>query len=376
VQLERLGIYRGYAWYEASARLGEGSGLCGVLVREASDVVSVYVDGTYASTVVPGGSSAFIPFAHDGATSDRGEVRLSARTEIWGHTNFDDARLPALRLNALKGMTGMTAVKAVRDLTANWELCLRPDGTPEPWPSDSALLPVVHFGGWLTTVLPASETYRRSFVASAEANAWIVCFDGMEADARLSVNGQDAGDTRPQDPYVDIAPYVTPGRPVTLTVELKRSLGARPGRVLLYEGIEAGDVSGYTIHAADEAALGAAAAASDRSADRANLPCELEPGAMSWLHAIIPNTEAGEGWRIRAEGSGLKLTVWFGGRIVGRLWLPGGEARPTMTGGSPDSCWLPGPWFDAEGGSRLSILLEAVDARQNGRLASLAFIPV
>src|SRR5690606_2880729 len=112
------------------------------------------------------------------AAAARGETRLSARTEIWGHSNFDDPRLPALRLNALKGLTGMTAVLSARDITAHWRLC-RDAGGRNEWPSDERLLPFVNFGGWLTSDLPTCEMYQRTVVTAAHANAWYIHFDGL-----------------------------------------------------------------------------------------------------------------------------------------------------------------------------------------------------
>jgi len=67
--------------------------------------------------------------------------------------------------------------------------------------------------------------------------------------------------------------------------------------------------------------------------------------------------------------------VLFNGHIVGRLWLAGSGARPLFTGGSQDSFYVPGPWFD-KGTGKLAILLEALDGEESPRLEALLFVPV
>ncbi|WP_123039646.1 beta-galactosidase [Cohnella candidum] len=368
--LENLGVYRGFSWYGATVRLPEHKRLQGFLVRQAGDVVSLYAGGRYAGTVVPGGGSTFLP--HETRTEEI--LPLQARVEIWGHTNFDDLRLPGLRLNALKGLTGITAVTDVKEITSNWRVCRAKDDSfaiPEE-NADDGEWPVVGFGGWLSSDHPAYEIYRREFEVSAEADSWTVHFEGLQALAKLSVNGRVPVEIHPFDPYVDLTPYVVPGDTLAFTVFLQKVLGLPTGRVRVYEGFEAGD---YTVRAGEEPELQAHAKAAKQSGHIQQLPIQLEPGATAWLSGAVANSAANNGWRVKVEGSGLKLTVFFADRVVGRLWLPGGAARPVMTGGSPDSFYLPGPWFD-DARQELSILLEAVDAESPGRLVSLDFIPV
>jgi beta-galactosidase len=95
---------------------------------------------------------------------------------------------------------------------------------------------------------------------------------------------------------------------------------------------------------------------------------------LAWLYAEVNAPAEDLGWRVRVTGTGVKLTVFFEGRIVGRLWLPGGDERPVMTGGSPDSFWLPAPWF-REGGaaSSLVILAEAVVSGETAVIDEITF---
>ncbi|MDQ8734320.1 beta-galactosidase [Paenibacillus sp. LHD-38] len=368
--LEQTGIYRGFAWYEAAVRLPEGKAVQGFIVRQGSDVVSLYADSQYAGTLTPGGGSAFIPFSkelHDG--------KLLARVEIWGHSNFDDARLPGLRLHAMKGLGGVSAITETRDLSRSWSVyraadrALRKELVESP---DDSMWPIVNFGGWMSPDHPAFEYYRKSFQASADASSWTLHFKGLQSLARLFIDGKEIGAVHPFDPYIDISGHVTAGEKVVLTVYVERVLGLPSGQVLLYEGHEA---EGWTVSAAEEAELFEHAESEQTNASTKEFPILLAPGETAWLFTSTVNSEAGAGWRAKAAGTGLKLTVFLEGRIVGRIWLPSDANRPVLTGGSPDSFYLPGAWYEAGKGS-LAIMLEAVDRERQGRLESIQFISV
>jgi beta-galactosidase len=368
--LEREGVYRGYAWYEANVRVPDGKMVEGVLIRQGSDVISLYTEDRYAGTVTPGGGSAFIPLS-GGLQGGR----LVARAEIWGHSNFDDIRLPGLRLNAMKGIKGLAAVTEVRELTGNWSLYRAPDRSLNEEPTKSTdyrMWPIVNFGGWLSPDHPAFEYYRRSFTASGDASSWTLHFQALQSLARLFVGGKEVGNVNPFDPYIDISAFVSAGQTVELMVYVERVLGLPAGKVLLYEGVEA---EGWKVSAAEEEELLTHAGIMQEYASSAQLPVALEPGATAWLYASTINSAAGKGWRVKVAGTGLKLTVFLEDRIVGRLWLPCGSDRPVLTGGSPDSFYLPGAWYQ-EGEGRLSIMLEAVDRNGQGRLESIQFVSV
>lgn len=369
--LEKLGVYRGFAWFEGNVELPAGVRAQGLLLRQASDVVSLYAEGSYVGTAAPGGGSRFIPFG------ERKEIgSLLARTEIWGHSNFDDIRLPGLRLKSGKGLTGIAAITRVAALSSNWRVCRAADRSIRPElahaDADRSLWPMVGFGGWLSPDHPAFEYYSRSFTASADADSWTLRFEGLQARARLFVGGKDAGEINPFDPYLDITSFVNAGEEVELTVFLERALGLPAGGITLYEGVEAG---GWAVRAAEEQELLETAETSFANSSEAVFPLELEPGAVAWLYAESVNSTKGKGWRAMIEGSGLKLTAFLEETLVGRLWLPGGEERPVLTGGSSSSVYLPGAWFK-DGKGRLSFMLEAVDRAAPGCLNAVSFVPV
>ncbi|MFC0212162.1 beta-galactosidase [Paenibacillus chartarius] len=370
--LERNGVYRGYAWYEASAGLPQPDNCVGVLVQNAADIISVYADGAYAGTVVPGGGHGYVPLQRPPAGSDR--VSLLARTEIWGHSNFDDPRLPALRLHSLKGLTGMVAVTAVKDITQNWSY--------EPWESSSAQgaglgrdracsRPLVSFGGWLSGRSVHAACYRKQVVLSPDCDSWFVHLPGFASLAELYVDGQLVGEVNPLDPYVDITSLARPGTAAELMVILTTAYGSPAGSVKLYEGVAAKQ---WRLTACEEEGLLQWAEASRTTAKPVNGIVRCAPGQVNWLYGTFGDRRAGGGWRVHCSGSNVKLTVFLGEVLIGRLWLGSEPNRPAMRGGDPDSFYIPGPWLKAN--TELAIMIEAVTAGEEGVLDTFRFVPV
>ncbi|WP_020617143.1 beta-galactosidase [Paenibacillus daejeonensis] len=365
--LEKAGIYRGYAWYETHSSLPSRA-IKGILIRRGSDVVSLYADGEYVGTSIPGGSSSYMPLQEPATIG-----QLQARVEIWGHSNFDDVLQPALGLHSMRGLQGMIAISEVHRLSGNWHLNRSPYRGSLTVPLDAGnadTWPLVGFGDWTSPDQPALECYRRTFTPAGDANSWTLHFPELQVSARLYIDGHDLGEISPFDPYVELTAFLIPGRTVELTVAMERARGLARGQVILYEGVETTDCS---ISAAGEAEWLQHATSCLPQASSISLPLVLDPGQAAWLFTETAESQRGHGWRVAVEGSALKLTAFFAGRIVGRLWLNEGSKGPTMRGGDPVSFYLPGAWYNAQAAGQLSLLLEAVDKDAPGRLVSVRF---
>lgn len=369
---ELLGAYRGYAWYTA-----ETPPSLGLLLHDASDVLSVHAGGDYLGTVTPGGGSALLP-AHGGGP-------LVVRAEIWGHSNFDDARLPALRLGSLRGFRAATSVTAIHEL-GPWRIQGAGIGTG---PS-----PVCAWGNWITARRPHESRYVIERPADEHADTWVLRVEGLRALVEVTVNGIGFGPVNPHAPYIDITSALRPGGPARIELTLHRRHGEDAGRVTLLEGRR---VTGWSAAFAEEPGLWSAAlrslgaldapgsveaqTAGDGSGSSAVLtagdgpgvaefPVRLAPGELRWLHADVADL-AGDTWTAVFAGANLKLTALFNGHLVGRLWLPGGT-RPQLGGGAPDRLTLPACWF-AGAGDRLVLLAEAVHPEEPGELHGITF---
>ncbi|MCZ8518957.1 MULTISPECIES: beta-galactosidase [Paenibacillus] len=361
--LEEAGIYRGMAWYEAKRADSVSKPILGVLLQDAGDILSVYAEGTYAGTVIPGGGHAYLPLEQPAEVSD-----LLIRAEIWGHTNFDDSVLPGLRLNSLKGLRHAVTVTRQLSLASHWnfQTCApKQDGEPlSAGDLDSESCSIQSWGGWMTTRLPESGIYWKSFTASADADRWMLHVPGAECVVRVYVNRQYAGEVVPGLPFVDLTPYVEPGEEAEMALYMQRSYHQTAGRVMLYEG---SDAVQWRVAGCQEEQLWQASEDAAGRAAVSELPVQLLPGELAWLQTDLPADLAAKCRKVRCEGRDVKLTAFFNGHLVGRLWLEGGGVRPHMTGGGQDVIYLPEPWYQA-GDNRLSLLVEGIgeDAELRG----------
>lgn len=357
--LEKNGVYRGYGWYEWSGQADLPAGeTIGLLLRGASDVLSVHADGRYEGTYLPGGRSVYVPLAEPLRRD------LVIRAEIWGHSNFDDVLLPSLRLASTKGLSGLMAVRKVHDLSRNMRF--RPCG---PVPADGGLpqtagdpddCAVIGWGGWISTDAVETGLYSKTFMPDAQASSWVLHLDGLQARCVVFVNGQCAGEADLTDPCVDLTPFVRPGKEAILSLYLERRYRRPAGAVKLYEGIP---LTGLRIRHADERQLRQHAEAGRPHAVRAEFPLELPPGALAWLHGSMTAADGAKPVVMRVQGRNAKVTILLDGRAAGRIWLPCANVRPRLTGGAQDHAVLP---VSSAGGSvRLAVLVEAVE-REDG----------
>lgn len=120
--LETLGISGGHAWYRAEVDVPAGKTGQHLFVEHASDIVGIYVNGQYLTTVAPVGTEID---GNSGTASYRfpvldpwlkpGRNVIAFRTEVWGHGSFmwprgvllgGGASMPGLGFDAVKGLFG------------------------------------------------------------------------------------------------------------------------------------------------------------------------------------------------------------------------------------------------------------------------------
>jgi beta-galactosidase len=371
--LEKHGIYRGFAWYQAQLPQTDDD-YQGFILQRASDVISLYTGEGYVGTVTPGGTSRYLPIPEGiHVVPD-----LTARVEIWGHTNFHDTTLPGLHLNSLKGLTGIVGITSTRDLNQNWRFKLmQAGGIQDEYAAtdvDDGKWPIVSIGGWLSADLPAHHCYRKHVKLADQANRWILHTPGNFSQAYAYVNGHSLGQVNPHDPFLDLTPFVHAGETAVITLFLDKTYIPLSGHITLYEGTSA---MNWTVAGCQEPGLLQHAQFSLIDAQPVTGTIAMKPGAVAWLYSELEDSNQGLGWRVYAKGRDMKLTVFFNGHLVGRLWTQGGLNRPVFRGGSDESFYLPGPWFhEQEEGNELVILLEAVAIDGDAILEPLRFVPV
>lgn len=306
---EEVGVLRGRTHYTADV-----TDVDELLVAGAGDVVDLALDGRALPSVAGFGATFVVPVGD--------AARLEATVETWGHPNFDDVRLPLLRMGSLRGLGRVWSVRARTDVTALWTV----DGGTQ-WAGDPA--PLRTLGGWSSTRVGAPVTYRRRLDVD-DAHAHALHLAGVPAGgARVTVDGTDRLVTA-EDPWLHLAP----GEGAEVAVTVPHASGTLGGATLL----RLAPVRGWQVRAETDADL-LALAARPVAGDPVGLPLGLDAGEERWLDLDVPPG----GCSLRLEGGHVRVAVYAHGELLGRVWLDD-DARPRFTGGDPGRVWLPAAW--------------------------------
>ncbi len=348
LHLEQNQIYRGYGWYRTLMQKDDQ--ITGLLVQGGADVLSIYADGQFLDTLVPGGGDAFLPAAEDFCLSDK---ELVVKAEIWGHANFDDHRMPALGLKSLRGMGQITAIHNVQNVTPNWFYEHNAQSCAE---KINPNWPMIYFGGWSSTDEPSKGIYYRDIHFAAGQDTRVLHFPGIQVDAEVFVNGQTAGALNPYTPFVDISALTEPGKSARIAVIVSQTFRRPAGQVMLYQGTA---IHGWELAGWNEVRCIELAEKSASDAGEVDFPLRFTGGAMGWLQADLPLTvDWDKGLALQLVGQDLKITAWIGEHMIGRIWLPS-TMRPRMAGGMDDRMVLPAHWL-REANGKIWLLVESV----------------
>lgn len=324
---EALGVHRGRTHYAADVQAADE-----IVLEGAGDIVDLSLDGRVLPSTARFGATRVVDVS--------GVSRLDATVETWGHSNFDDARMPGLRIGSLRGLGAAWAVTARWDVSALWTVdgpTERTAGRGEQWAGDPA--PLRSLGGWSSTRVGRTITYRRALALDA-AHHHALQLDGLSHAVHVGVDGEERLVT-PQDPWVHLAP----GEGTEIAVSAPYGAGDLGTPWL--RRLEA--VHGWDVQAQpDREIIDLAGRPAPETATE--LPLVLDPGEEVWLDVVLP---AG-GWSLRFEGAQVRVSAFAHGELLGRVWLDD-PARPRFTGGDPGRLWLPAAWNDG----RMRLLLHA-----------------
>lgn len=329
--LESLGAYRGRGTYSAIADL---TGVDELLLVGASDIVDLSIAGQVQPTITGFGATRRLD-----VRSVSGPSTIHATLETWGHANFDDSRLPALRLGALRGLGTLWTVRSVRDLDASWTVNGHWAGEPAP---------IRSLGGWSSTRVGVPITYTRRLEADGVAALHL---RGVEQPVSVAVDGGRPLTIHRENPWV-----MLPAGTGTVSITLPHDpSGAR----LHAELLTLDAVTDWTCTVQDDELL-TAFATRDTATTDLELPLTLAPGQEIWLDVDLPTGD--EDCLVRFDGTQLRVTGWAAGECLGRIWI--GD-RPRFSGGDPEVLWVPAGW------SGLTLLLRGVAGPAEPKLRRL-----
>lgn len=370
IAMEDAAVYAGAMRYRAQLDPAIYGNVTGIVLYGASDTISVRYGDAMTPWRANGGGALYIPFAdgHDSGvhaadvpTTSSPSHALTVTARIWGHSNFDDNRLPSLRLDAKRGIRGALAVTCSHDLGSGWLTAYDPENAAEERRlRDAGLVLGDHpkprggLGGRTTSVWPNALAYTRVLHVGDTAAALHV----SNGQARLDVwiNGEPLAALTPLQPTVRIAGGVHDGD--RLTVVVHRTWGEDAGRMTLLTGREVCGWSMETqglaeLHAAADRAFGESADSPSRRHATTAFPLEVAPGEGVWLRIaskVLADAICSMNTVVRFDGDGLQLTAFTDALCLGRVVL-GGIPGTVFAGGRGDLFLVP----QGEGDLRLYV---------------------
>lgn len=324
--MEKQGVLRGLAKYEV--RLPDIR-TEGVMLSGAADIISGYADGKSLGTFFPGGLPLYIPLP-----VDTSPTVFEVICEIWGHSNFDDSRLPALALDSLRGVRAIVSISDIKPLDVWRRITAKPSSAPNLMP----------FGVWQTSEMPCNGVFETEIYLSGDYCA--IHFEGLEAILEAYVDGMPVGRADKYKPWLEIG-NLSHGRHILRCTVTKRDFAEPSGTPVMYCGSR---LNQGKIHAASEQDLASFCRKDDGNSVPLKLPLLMEPGIPAHILCRLHD----EHTELTVSGSGIKASILRGGRLCGRLMLdiPG---APEMKGGRHNVAYLP-----ASLGPDVDILIEAM----------------
>ncbi|MGP9536366.1 beta-galactosidase [Brachybacterium sp. AOP43-C2-M15] len=335
---EALGLADGrvQAELELSAEATEA------LLLGAADLVRLELDGVDRGLHVPHGAPLSLPLP-PGA-----QHRLRIVAETWGRANFDDARLPALRIGAGRGVGIVLEVRSAQDVTDLWEVRRLPDRRTR---DELEVPPLRDLGGWSSANPGAGTTYARTVPLPGTDRLGALRLHGLTEPVHVAVDGGEEQLVMPSAPIVLLDGG---GASADLAIRAPHVPGG------LLERAELLEVALPVVHALrrmPEAELAEMLTRTAREAEPSRwraLPAEEQrpsgPGLRIGagepvLLRVAPGEGRGPGGvdggeLLEIHGADVQVTVLAGGRRVSRHVL----GAPVTAGGDPHLSWIPSGW--------------------------------
>lgn len=348
LKMEEMGLWRGAAEYAVEAEPGRA-----ILLKGAADTVQAWNGGEWKSIRVSG--AQWQEYRPDSAADGCWRFLVDS----WGHSNFDDARLPSMRIAMHKGVEAIHQVDRIEDRSLLWRFRVMnewlPDSIEESDDPMEAFLPP---NAWNSTRMPLIARYAIRWTRDAGSRACALRMADGEAETAVYVDGRFVGVLNPFDPWLELTEAFADGREHALALLCRKRHWAEPAGVpMLYHLTPlVPKTRGYSDRSLENSHPDGLRISEDATMQRLE-ELLLAPGAAAC--ARIPLDEFPPACRrLRLRLREMKAVVLFNGRLLGRVY---GESasRPDMVGGDPEILYLPKPWHHPSG-NLLTILLEGI----------------
>lgn len=317
-EMEKHGQYRGAACYEVLIKNRQR-----VMIAGLSDIVSIYKNEECKYVMYCSGEDKIMKL-------EPGNYQFI--TEVWGHSNFDDIRIPSLRLGSLKGIRKIFEIRQEKDITDNWEFSLKYEIGKEKRNNYPMLMDVDKYN---KPVSPLSALYHKTLYMPEECNEFYLHFSKANCIIDVYVDNKHAGQVCTKNPYMDITNYVQPGKHANIGMYVTRKYHSdKVGKVVLISGnrIEQCRYSDVTF-----------AGSTFHPEGSALLPYKIEFGKEKVIVPEIPDRGADD-IKLIFKGKNVLLTIASHNHIVGRILLDN-SIMPSVTGGIGNEAFICKEWL-------------------------------
>ena len=315
--MEYFGQYRGVGMYDTM--LLE----CGqYLLSGLSDIVTISQENS-AELFYANGSTKICSF-------DAGSLRVM--TEIWGHANFDDIRVKSLRMGSLKGMDTLLHISRTEDLTNNW-VGYETNELPQEtcYFRHSPYNAIMNADGYNRAASPLITLISRTISSPEGEDGLFLHFEKAECLITVYINNRKIASVVKDDPYVDLSDYAGQGDLELTLYVFRQYYTDEIGKVTLFAGKKVKNCTFSKIVPVQGDAL----------AD--HLPLKLNTCENRMIE-LWAKADTGDELKLFFSGKNVKLTVYAGNHVMGRIYLSDNPA-PTVGGGTPDTALVLGEWL-------------------------------
>ncbi len=289
-----------------------------LFVEGACDIITVITDGEFKETCYADGRDRIYEGGKYG--------KYLVRAEKWGHSNFDDAQAPSLRLAVKKGVKYFGVVNQELLLDRCDFTLLDDFGSPE---IDLSQKFKVRIGvnSWNSTRMPVICAYSFELERITER---VILKTTEAVDINVYVDGKLVGS--PAYGTFELTPYIATGENKTVSLSYRKREWTQNCGAVTVLGIDKATVDGVTALSKREMSK-----LDCKLGDKLSLP--LKPDGGEKLTFAIDIGDIKEEGFLRFIGKNLRATCVIDNRVVGRLIIDW-ENAPCLTGGNPNELYI------------------------------------
>lgn len=352
--LEQADIYKHWGWYKLSYTFNNDELIEGIILDNASDILSVYINDDYIGTYIGDGSPLII---ENPTIIPKGKIELLVKAEIWGHSNFDDIRKKSLHIHSLKGINGAAFIKNTVDISSNWLLYV----------NDNTIGVNTNIGAWLTTKKPSIESYLKDIYID-DCDKHYLLFKDINCKAMVFINDKFIGNADEYYHILDISKFINKNSINSIKVLLEKDYFNKSiGKVYLIKGFS----NGYCTIYSEGKTLYQLSLNKKKTSSICEFPLFIQPPNKAFIY-IKFETDHYKKAKMVLEGENIKITGIFKNIISGRALLLN-EQNLIFKGGCKNILYIPLEWLK-DSDNELVLLAEPINGKHDGTLKNIDIV--